>query len=577
MARLYPRQLQQTTDSAGERKLFEAFAHDLPDEWVVFHHIHRLSRVGDRLREGEADFILAHPEYGVLVVEVKGGRIRFAPESQTYRSTDRTGTIHGIGDPFEQASRNKYWLIDYLHGKADWPPGRVIIGHAVAFPDVVIDAAVLRPNAPREIILDQTSLLNTETRLIQILESWRGPNDAPPGHAGIQALERLLGQAGLIRNPLLAEQIQANEQSFVNLTEEQYDLLEGLAYNRRAIIHGCAGSGKTMLAVEKARRLAEDDGLRVLYTCFNEGLADFVGQELGYRQRFDVFSYYSLVRHFGPKAGIDVPEYRTLEVGQTFFEKNVPDLLLESVSQLGPQYDAIVLDEMQDFPIQWWDSLFFLLQDSAQGIFYAFSDPYQAIFPPPQTKGLARASADFVPYRLTVNCRNTRTIAALTASFYPDEHAPRAKGPDGEPVEVMLYRDSAHMLNLLRRCLHRLTQEEHVLPDQIAIVTPRRSMRTDTSLVGPPSELTGIKLGNFQLWGNLPLGPGQILTKSIYSFKGLERPVIIVPEVDNQIPPSHFEKLLYTIISRAKTHLIVLAHENTDARILDRLKAGCRR
>lgn len=157
-----------------------------------------------------------------------------------------------------------------------------------------------------------------------------------------------------------------------------------------------------MLAVEKARRLAEDDGLRVLYVCFNEGLADFVGKELGYRQRFDVFSYYSLVRHFGPKAGVNVPEYHTPEVGQAFFEETVPNLLLQSVDRLGPQYDAIVLDEMQDFPIQWWDSLFFLLQDSAQGIFYAFSDPYQAIFPPPRTKGLARASADFVSYRLSV-------------------------------------------------------------------------------------------------------------------------------------------------------------------------------
>ncbi len=348
MARLYPQFLDPEVRSAGERKLYEVLARQLPDDWVVFHSIQRIQDQCGQPYEGEIDFIVAHPRHGILVVEVKGGVITFNEELQRFSSQDRHEDIHGIGNPFRQAADNKGWLIRFLQEQPDWPRTRLVIGFSVAFPDSVFPAEWSWQGLNRSVILDHTDLFNLEERLINNLNTWRG-SDRSPGREGIRLLEKYLSQATAIRNPLLAEHIRADRQQILDLTEEQYAVLTGLETNRRVIIRGCAGSGKTLLAVQKAHRLAVENGLKVLYVCFNEGLAIHIGETLGYAKEFDVFSYYRLVKHWGAKAEVIVPDYKTSEVGQEFFESALPDLLLEIIDRLGAFYDAIIVDELQDF------------------------------------------------------------------------------------------------------------------------------------------------------------------------------------------------------------------------------------
>jgi hypothetical protein len=572
MARIYPSILDPETESSAERRLYEAFTQELSDDWIVFHHVKRTGKINGRLRDGEADFVIAHPHLGVLVLEVKGGRIHFDEVTGHYWSTDRNGVPHDIGDPFWQAQENKKWLIEYMHSKPGWPDARVIFGHAVAFPHMITEADWLRPNAPRDIVLDYNDLLALEERLKYILNHCRGVREIPPGRAGTDTLERLLGQSAHIRNPLLKERVSADEHQFYQLTQDQYNVMIGLDRNRRAVIRGCAGSGKTMLAVEKARRLAQDDGLKVLYTCFNEALADFIGRELDKRNLFEVFSYYSLVKHWGRRAGLTVPEdYTSITDRQMFFERNLPDLLLEAIDKAGPQYDAIVLDEMQDFYQKWWDSLFFLLYDSEGGIFYAFGDDQQRIFPPPQSQKHVSEASRFMEYHLSYNCRNTQTIAELTSRFYQGQHLPKSKGPEGMPVDIIAYKTYPQMCDHLRRILHRLISEERLSNQDVVVLTLRHSRKSE-DLPGPPTEIADLRLGNFQLSGNLPLEPIQIFAKSIYSFKGLERPVVIICEIDNQIPEDKLKTLLYAAISRAKSHLIVLVSEKASPTIWKKLR-----
>ena len=78
MARMYPALFDRDIQSSAERRLFEAFARELDDEWVVLHHVKWIGNDEfGRPHDGEADFAVAHPYLGVLVLEVKGGRIRF--------------------------------------------------------------------------------------------------------------------------------------------------------------------------------------------------------------------------------------------------------------------------------------------------------------------------------------------------------------------------------------------------------------------------------------------------------------------------------------------------------------------
>ena len=107
MARMFPSQLDPATKSHAERIMYNAFRDQLDNTYVVFHNVAWLSL--DRRKhpqDGEADFVLAHPDFGVLVLEVKGGIINRDLGSKQWSSTDKAGNAHPIKNPIEQAKGN---------------------------------------------------------------------------------------------------------------------------------------------------------------------------------------------------------------------------------------------------------------------------------------------------------------------------------------------------------------------------------------------------------------------------------------------------------------------------------------
>ena len=100
----------------AEVKLYDALKAQLPAGWVVFYGVAWLTPTARGApRDGETDFILAHPAKGVLLIEVKGGGIRFDERRRQWMSRDRFGDEHDI-DPFERVKKNKYALLDKLKG-----------------------------------------------------------------------------------------------------------------------------------------------------------------------------------------------------------------------------------------------------------------------------------------------------------------------------------------------------------------------------------------------------------------------------------------------------------------------------
>lgn len=548
MARMFPPILDPNTESSAERRLYEAFARELDDEWVVFHRVKWLANDDlGRPRDGEADFVVAHPNRGILVIEAKGGQIRFDPTSGRFISTDRDGTEHDIGDPFEQAMTSKYTLIGKLRATRDWPQRRIIFGHAVAFPDAVVEAAWLRPNAPREIIINALDLVSLAKRLQDTLNYWRGQatSDAPPGQAGLQVLVRTLAQADRIRHPLLAESARADEQALVQLTEKQVRYLRFLKGHRRAAIAGCAGSGKTFLAVEKACQLAAD-GYKVLLTCFNRVLADHLGETLGYRRQFDVFNFHQLCVHWANQAGQRLI-YRE-DAPPEYFNVTLPNALLQAIDQVGAPYDAIIVDEGQDFRPEWWEVLPWLLRDPTNDLLYVFFDDNQRVY-----RDRSAIPIEVEPYPLDENCRNTQRVFERINSFYSGLQTPIALGPTGQPVEIIAYTTPSDGTNQLRRVLHRLLNESGFTPEEIAVLT---------SLGVERSQILGQRLGNIQLTDRLPLAAGEVFATTVRRFKGLERPVIVLSEVDGRMLPEEAEALMYVGTSRAKTYLVILVGQD---------------
>jgi superfamily I DNA/RNA helicase len=376
------------------------------------------------------------------------------------------------------------------------------------------------------------------------MEFWQGEQTrcTPPGRDGIRSLVRLLGQSRDIRHPLLAEQARNDQRAIVRLTERQFRYLRFLGGHRRAAIAGCAGSGKTFLAVEKARSLAEDEGLTVLLTCYNRALADHLGNTLGYRDVFDVFNFHQLCFHWAREAG--QPMIYQDNPSDEYFINVLPNALLEAVDELGSPYDAIIVDEGQDFRAEWWEALPWLLRDPAGGILYVFYDDNQRVY-----RDRSPIPVKTSPYVLKENCRNTERIFDVVNHFYQGEEPPVVLGPEGLPVEVIEYTGEREGLNRVRQTLHRLLNENGFELDEIAVLTARGARS---------SNVLGERLGNVQLTDQLPLGPGEVLATTVRRFKGLDQPAIILCEVDRTLEPNDVETLMYVGASRAKAYLVIL-------------------
>ena len=134
MARMFPERVLDPKTPASERRVFDALQ-ELDDEWMVFHSVawQGWRRRGNR--DGEADFVLANPSKGALILEVKGGGISIVDGQ--WLSTDRHGKSFEI-DPFGQLRDNKHFLGEFLAERIPRVGNKVQLGHAAVFPDIEV-------------------------------------------------------------------------------------------------------------------------------------------------------------------------------------------------------------------------------------------------------------------------------------------------------------------------------------------------------------------------------------------------------------------------------------------------------
>ena len=244
------------------------------------------------------------------------------------------------------------------------------------------------------------------------------------------------------------------------------------------------------------------------------------------------------------EAGLTLPT-EPIEPGSSYFEHGLPELLAEGAVKLGPRYDAIVVDEAQDFREWWWPALLSLHREPDEGMLYVFADDNQNLY-----GGTLPVPEDLRLGPIAHNLRNTKEIGEFVSVFYEGEQKPVVKGPSGRPVEILGYEDDEGLVRLLGTVLRNLIDEEHLSMDDIVVLTPSGAGKSRLRARG---EAGGYRLSE-------RVEPGAILATSVHAFKGLERPVVILAELGDR----HLEDLsqyLYVGGSRARNHLIVLATE----------------
>lgn len=543
MAKIFPEHLPESVlndvKRSAERRLYEA-ASQLSNKYTVFYSVAWQSidpKIG--ARDGEADFVIAHPDLGLMVIEVKGGGISFNSNSGEWSSIDRDGIIHDIKDPIEQARSSKHELFKKLKDLPGWNDRWLTVAHVVSFPDIYIESALIKPDLPLEIVFDANALDDLENAITSAFHYYAGGQSGGLGYDRLEMVERLLTRSFQITTPLGVE-LAFDDKRLIELTERQMMILDFLSNRRRASIKGCAGSGKTMLALEKARQLA-DQGFEVLLTCFNYALASYLSQRVP--DGVSVFHFHGLCRKMANEAGFPI---QPIQNQVEFYETVMPNAMLNAIDKIGPQFDAIIVDEGQDFKENWWLPLVSLLRDQDQGILFAFYDDNQNLY-----KGFENIPGviDEAPFPLVDNCRNTQRIHHLVSAFYHDAKHLRCPGPEGNPPEICEYVDSKDQIRQLRQILYRLVYEEHIDCRDIVILTPRSQERSEFK--------DGMSIGNFVLTSKPAQMRNYIQVSSIHTFKGLESRVVVLVEVDTEASKV-LDMVLYVGCSRARTYLVIL-------------------
>jgi len=562
MARLIPQTDPAQIALEPERKVAEALCSQLPKSAVVFHSYpwlrpeRDLDRAGSRtiLREGEADFVILHPRYGILIVEVKGGHLSFDPAANRW---DRKGATHKVKDPFEQASKNLRAIESQLKqrsfgGYSELPFSRA---RCVVLPHCEYQGT-LPPGADKRLLFGASDLSKIGEKVETL---FRLQPFVPPAELSNNILDGIT--RGLTSTfqlvPALWSELEEQEKKLFRFTETQLNLLTFLQGHARATIRGVAGSGKTVLAIAKARAFADEEkGKRVLFVCFNEMLAEWLRSQLpdAYRESVIIRNYHKLCSEWVKAAGIAWPQVLD-EVA--FFAKSAPALLEQAIDLLPERcFDAVVVDEGQDFMPAWWDTLELINKRPTEGPFYIFFDPEQQIF---------HQAAPFMPdlgkpFVLPVNCRNTERIASRCGEIIGRKIPVNQGTPEGRaPTLVHASGPAAQIQAIEKQIKEWMAPPSGLKASQVAIVT-RGSVQTS------PLASLG-RLGGFPLTQKLAdwqSGAG-ILVASLYRFKGLEADALILTDIIKPDPqatlpgfrPEHF----YVACSRAKHLLTIIASQ----------------
>ena len=486
MAKMIPAQIDDSLVSSGELRVFNLLDND-PDttSWTVLHSLGLARRKTGPY--GEIDFVVIIPGEGIICLEVKGGRV--SCENGEWRTMDRRGSVAVLKkSPFLQARGSMFALRNAIihHFGKSAPESRCPIGCGVVFPDV--SCPPLTPEFERSDVIDFDDLRGPISRSIMRIAHRRLREFQPRGNEPVPTTSA----AKAIRNFLRPDfdlivakgvAIARTEAKLLRLTEEQYTRLDELEANPRCLFEGAAGTGKTLLAVEYARR-ASRTGRKVLLVCFNRLLGEWLQEQTrgtGVTAGTCHWIARRLILECSAADEFTAKERDALEDSDTkaLFGELYPFYAEVALEELGTPFDVLVMDEAQDLCKQCvLDVLNLTIPGGLAGGRWAIFGDFtrQALYGSREepVAALSRYSEHFVRAKLTLNCRNTRRIAAETTLVAGFEKPPFRLGEEmGLPVEHRYWKAPTDLVESLMNVVERLVKEKTPIED-IVILSPRR-------------------------------------------------------------------------------------------------------
>ena len=521
---LWPKRPEFATES--ERRVWEQLRAELGDDDALIAN----QRVTDHRKDYEIDLAVLLPGAGLVVVEVKGGGVYH--DGKSWRQT-LDGRERDI-DPVAQARTAMYALRSYVEADRRWGSrSRVRWGHAVVLPYLSVAEDFSLPDCPRWAVVGRGDMGQLVERLRRVGEEQEAGHrlvDVDDVHAVVDILR---GRARPQRD-LLGDAVE-REDVADRLTQEQAAVLDAIRLLPRVEVRGGAGSGKTWLAVEQARRLAHT-GHRVALLCYSRGLAAFLTRRVAaFSHRKDAPAYVGTFHGLGAAWGAEPGS----DDDSDYWERRLPEQMvsLGREQPSGRKFDAVVVDEAQDFADAWWPALLASLKEEETGRLYAFSDEGQRVF-----SRYGGAPAQLVPIVLDHNLRNTRQIAEAFNPLAPMRM--RLRGGNGPDVRLVECAPGA-ALDSADDAVDTLLEEGWRPEDVALLATGSRH----------PEQVSRQALGQDAYWQSF-WDTDQVFYGHVLGFKGLERRAVVLA-LNETAPTERSRERLYVGLSRARDQLVV--------------------
>ncbi|MGE5580207.1 MAG: NERD domain-containing protein [Bacillota bacterium] len=510
MATMIPDLDPRLIDNDGEQRVYAALR-QLPASYTVLYSYKFRTAAAPDLESdsGEADFVVVSPTLGYLVIEVKQGKVGYS-SGQWYEQKQGRQELMSK-DPVAQVEKAKFAILDRYKEKAETDYFPLKVRHALWFPECSHVWGNLPANLARESVLLEPDLDSPEAAIRRAFAT----DDLPPEkHATDLLIQKALAPRCRFFAGMDEEIDRYDRESRKVLTDEQERILDETELDKRKVFFGAAGTGKTFLALEKARRLKRA-GKRVFLTCFNRNLATYMASQVPSEVVCGSFHDYLLGQLARAGRGLQEPPEGT-EMSR-FYDEILPTAGFEYFAEapMEEKFDAIIVDEGQDFSENWYTCLKAMLRDENDGELYVFADPNQDLF---RHNIDALRAMGVSQHRLTRNLRNTEHISTWIGSFVK-EGGLRPGLLGGLPVVHVPWDSGPEEKRLIEAEVGRLVSQG-IKPSRIVILSPNRLEKS--SLQG----CTKIKEWDLEDFKNAK--GNCIRFATIRSFKGLEADVVFL-------------------------------------------------
>lgn len=525
----------------SEREVYRALS-TLPKDYVIFHSVRWVNKNNYKpFTWYENDFVILHKKYGILVLEVKGGLISFGGGlvMQTNTETNETKILDEGNDPLTQAANGKYHYRKLLDAHIKGISKRISIEPCIWFPSCKIkdDAELpLLYKEARKAILDGEDISNVKDAMANVNLFYNSEEKTDISDEEFnQIIEILAPEFDLIPSPSIIKG--ELEHAFLKLTAEQSGLLDYISEQRVATIQGAAGTGKTLIALEAAKRFS-NDGKKVLFLCFNRFLFEHLKFDCPINN-VDFFNIHTFVKEKTQTAlDLTADATRAKELQKIDFDK------------LG--YGAVIIDEAQDFTDQEIE-YFAVCTEVSEIPFFVFFDKNQLVTTDKVPDWITKSECKLV---LSKNCRNTYEIACTSYNVIDVPIKTNTNMINGvQPT--MTFAPSKSLISIGHLIKYFKDDDNGYKDSEITIL----SMKPENeSIMNGMNKIDGILISRER-------NNKSVFYTTAKKFKGLESKVIIITDIDESCFSDEKQKrAFYVACSRAR-HRLALFIDGNDEKI----------